>query len=157
MYKIEENNSLGNTSASDSPNENGKREKRRNRSTKDKIYAEEREELVNELEKKMGLDEEIRGIILYDLENNKELKEYLRDKIPEIRKLYKTGNWNYFVKQHTKEGEELSEISLLKSIYKEEKYKLISKRKMLEKEGKKKQYSCIFFYKEYKLEEKIKY
>ena len=60
-----------------------------------------------------------------------------------------------FALYQKKEGDELSEISLLKSIYKEEKYKLISKRKMLEKEGTKKQYSCIFFYKEYDLEEKI--
>jgi hypothetical protein len=31
------------------------------------------------------------------------------------------------VKQHTKEGEEPSEVCLLKSIFKSEKYKLISK------------------------------
>ena len=40
MYKIEENNSLGNTSASDSPNENGKREKRtRNRPSKEERFT----------------------------------------------------------------------------------------------------------------------
>jgi hypothetical protein len=50
MYKIEENNSLGNTSASDSPNENGKREKRtRNRPSKEERFTVERYELINEL------------------------------------------------------------------------------------------------------------
>lgn len=47
--------------------------------------------------------------------------------------VYKCGTWNYFVKQHTKEGEELSEICLLKSIFKNEKYELISKRTVAER------------------------
>ena len=154
MNKIEEDNkSLGNSSNSDISNKIEKR----NRSTKEKLYTEEREELIKELEKKMGLSEEIRGVILNDLENNNELKEYLKNKIQEIRRLYKTGNWNYFVNQHTKDGEELSEISLLKSIYKEEKYKLKTIRKMIEKEGIKKQYSCVFFYKDYNMSEKVNY
>jgi len=158
MNKVLYNNeSDGNTSNSENNNENGKREKRsRNRPCKSERYIEERLELISEIEKKIGLTEEVRGVILNDLEENKELKEYLKEKIPEIRKLYKCGCWNYFVKQHTKEGEEPSEISLLKSIYKEEKYKLLSKRKIIEREGIKKQYSCIFFYKNYELYENIK-
>jgi hypothetical protein len=45
---------------------------------------------------------------------------------------------NYFVKQHTKEGEEPSEICLMKSIFKSEKYKLISKRTISERANEKK-------------------
>ena len=159
MNKIEDNNSLGNTSNSESVNINNncKREKRtRNRPSKAKRYTEEREELIKELEIKMGLTEEIRGVLLYDLEHNNELKEYLKEKIGEIKKLYKCGCWNFFVKQHTKEGEEPSEICLLKSIFKDEKYKLISKRIMAKRGYEKKQHSVIMFYKEYNLEEKIK-
>ena len=154
MNKKEEYNK--NQSEVNSDISNNKIEKRK-RTTKVKLYTEEREEIIKELEKKMGLSEEIRGVILNDLENNNELKEYLKNKIQEIRRLYKTGNWNYFVKQHIKDGTEISEISLLKSIYKEEKYKLKTIRKMIEKEGIKKQYSCIFFYKDYDLTEKIKF
>jgi len=73
-----------------------------------------------------------------------------------IRKLYKCGTWNYFVKQHTKEGEELSEICLLKSIFKNEKYELISKRTVSERANEKKQYNAILFYKGCDLTEKIK-
>ena len=155
MNKIIENNSL--TSNSESQNKNGKREKRsRNRPNKAERFSEEREELIKELEKKMGLTEEVRGILLYDLNRNEELKEYLKNKIPEIRKLYKCGTWNYFVKQHTKEGEEPSEIGLLKSIFKSEKYKLKPSRLVAERGGEKKQYNAILFYKVYDLAEKIK-
>lgn len=72
MNKIEENNeniSEGNTSNSENVNENNKREKRtRNRPSKSERFSEEREELVKELERKMGLTEEVRGVLLYTQE-----------------------------------------------------------------------------------------
>lgn len=138
-------------------NEQEQKEKQiRKRLTKSEQYVKEREELIKELEKKIGLTDEVRGVLLYDLEHNVELKEYFVLNIPSIRKLYKCGTWNYFVKQHTKEGEEPSEICLLKSIFKSEKYKLISKRTVSERANEKKQYNAILFYKEYDLAEKIK-
>jgi hypothetical protein len=148
MNKIEENknenDSQGNTSNSDNYNENGKREKRtRNRPSKAERFSGERDELIKELEKKMGLTEENRGVLLYDLEHNTELKEYLKNKIPEIRKLYKCGCWNYFIQKE----ENRDEIGLLKSIFKSEKYELISKRILAERNGEKKQYSGIYFFK----------
>lgn len=155
IIENDENNSI--TSNSETPNENKKRVKRtRNRPSKAERYNGEREELIKELEKMMGLTEEVRGVLLYDLEHNEDLKEYLKNKIPEIRKLYKCGTWNYFVKQHTKEGEYPSEIGLLKSIFKSEKYKLISKRTVSERANEKKQYNAILFYKGCDLTEKIK-
>ena len=91
MNKIEYNNSLENTSNSESSNMNEKIEKRtRNRPSKSKRFVEEREKLIKELEKKIGLTKETRMVLLYDLEHNNELKEYLKDKIPEIRKIYTT-------------------------------------------------------------------
>jgi hypothetical protein len=134
-----------------------KREKRtRNRPSKAERFVEEREELIKELEKKMGLTEEVRGVLLYDLEHNEELKEYLKNKIPEIRKLYKCGTWNYFVKQHIKEGEEPSEIGLMKSIFKSEKFELVSKMKYAEREGERKKYSHIYFLKDLNLNQYFK-
>jgi len=164
MNKIienEDNNSQGSnnslTSNSDNVNENNKRVKRtRNRPSKAERFSEEREELIKELERIIGLTEEVRGVLLYDLNRNEELKEYLKNKIPEIRKLYKCGTWNYFVKQHTKEWEEPSEIGLMKSIFKSEKYKLISKRTVSERANEKKQYNAILFYKGCDLTDKIK-
>ena len=148
-----ENISEGNTSNSDNVNENGKREKRtRNRPSKAERYTEEREELIKELESKMGLTEEIRGVLLYDLEHNNELKEYLKNKIPEIRKLYKCGCWNYFIQKEANRDQ----IGLLKSIFKSEKYELISKRILAEREGEKKQYSGIYFFKDLNINQYFK-
>jgi hypothetical protein len=148
-----ENESQGNTSNSDNVNENGKRMKKtRNRPCKAERFSEERAELVKELEKKMGLTEENRGVLLYDLEHNKELKEYLKDKIPEIRKLYKCGCWNYFIQKE----ENRDEIGLLKSIFKSEKYELISKRILEERNGEKKQFSGIYFFKDLNINQYFK-
>ena len=153
MNKIEDNNSLENASNSESSNMNGKREKRtRNRPSKSEIFVEEREELIKVLEKKIGLTEEKRMVLLYDLEHNNELKEYLKVKIPKIRKIYKCGCWNYFIQKE----ENRDEIGLLKSIFKNEKYELITKRIVSEREGEKKQYSGIYFFKDLNLNEYFK-
>ena len=77
-------------------------------------------------------------------EDTEKLKEYLKSKIPEIRKLYKCGCWNYFIQKE----ERRDIIGLLKSIFKNEKYELISKRILAERENKKKQYSGIYFIKD---------
>ena len=89
----------------------------------------------------MGLNEDNRGVLLYDLEKNEELKDYLLGELCLIRKIYKTSGWNYFIK---KEGTR-DEIGLLKSIFKDEKYELISKRQYKEIEEKKKQYTYLYF------------
>ncbi len=148
-----ENESQGNTSNSDNINENGKREKKtRNRPCKAERFGEERAELVKELEKMMGLTEENRGVLLYDLEHNEKLKEYLNEKIPEIRKLYKCGCWNYFIQKE----ENRDIIGLLKSIFKSEKYELVSKMKYTERDGEKKKYSHIYFFKDLNINQYFK-
>jgi len=151
MNLIQDNSALSeynSSSGSDNINENEKRVKKTgNRPCKSERFEKEREELIKNIETKIGLTEEIRGIILNDLEKNQELRNYLKSMIPEIKRLYKCGTWNYFVRQHEKNTSDIDEISLLKSIYKDDKYKLISKRKLIEINGIKKQYSCLYFYK----------
>ena len=137
--KSETDKSSDNKNESDRSNKN-KEKRTRNRLNKREKYKEEREELIKELEKRMGLTEEIRGVLLYDLEKNEELKEYLLDNMENIKKIYKCGGWNYFIKK-----EEREEIGLLKSIFKDEKYELISKRQFKEIEEKKKQYTYLYF------------
>lgn len=137
------NNSL--SSNSNDINDNGKRNKKtRKRPCKAERFSKEREELIEELEKMMGLTEEVRGVLLYDLEHNEKLKEYLKNKIPEIRKLYKCGCWNYFIQKEEKRDI----VGLLKSIFKSEKYELVSKRILAIRENKKKQYSGVYFFKD---------
>jgi hypothetical protein len=136
MNKVE-----GNTSNSD--NDNNKRQKRtRNRPCKNERYENERKELIKELERLMGLSEGVRGVLLYDLEHNEELKSYLIGKVPEIKRLYRYGSWNYF-----KENDNKDEIGLLKSIFKDSKYLITNKKKVVERGGIKKQYNDLYFLK----------
>ena len=153
----EDNNSQGSnnslTSNSENPNENNKRVKRtRNRPSKAERYTQEREKLIKELERMMGLTEEVRGALLYDLNRNEELKEYLKNKIPEIRKLYKCGCWNYFIQKEEKRDI----VGLLKSIFKSEKYELVSKMKYAERGGERKKYSHIYFLKDLNINQYFK-
>lgn len=124
---------------------NNKIVKTRNKKTKAQTFQNERKIFIDELEKKMGLTETKRGVLLYDLEHNEELMKYLKDNIPEIQKLYKCGGWNYFIKLNS--NSKVSEIGLLKSIFKNENYNVINKQIPKEIEGIKKLYSIIHFYK----------
>jgi hypothetical protein len=136
MDKIEDNNSLGNTSNSDNVNENGKREKRtRNRKSKAEKFTKEREELILILNRLTGLDKNNK-IILYDLEHNEELKKYLKENVALIKKIFKTCSWGYF-SNDTKKGMG-NEIGLLRAVYKNEGWEISSKRKICERKGKKK-------------------
>lgn len=100
----------------------------------------------------IGLTEEVRGVLLYDLNRNEELKEYLKKKIPEIRKLYKCGTWDYFIQKEEKRDI----VGLLKSIFKSEKYELVSKMKYAERAGERKKYSHIYFLKDLNINQYFK-
>lgn len=116
-------------------NENNKRVKRtRNRPSKAERFSEEREELIKELSKIIGLENNNK-IILYDLEHNEELKTYLKENVCLIRKLFKTCTWGYF--SNDKKKGMGNEIGLLRAIYKNEGWEISSKRKMCERNGKK--------------------
>ena len=137
MNKIMENKSV--TSNSDKINENKKRCK--NQSTKKEKYNNEREQIIKELN-------ENNEIYLYDLERNEEVKEYLKKNISNIQKYYKCGSWGYF-SNDVKKGSG-NEITLLRSIYKNNNYDILSKRKMNEREGEKKARVVLIFIKKTK-------
>ena len=149
----EDNNSQGNTSNSETQNDDNKRVKRtRNRPSKSERFSEERIELVKELERRMGLSQETRVVLLYDLEHNEELKNFLKENVNLIQKIYKCGSWNYFIQKEDKRDT----IGLLKSIFKTEKYELISRMKYAERGGEKKKYSHIYFLKDLNLNQYFK-
>jgi hypothetical protein len=56
------------------------------------IDYQNQKELVKELNRLIGLDDEKNHIILYELEHNEKLKEKIRELVPEIRKYYRTAN-----------------------------------------------------------------
>jgi len=149
MNKKEDNNSQNSnnstTSNNSNVNENKKREKRtRIRPSKAERYSKEREEFVKELNILTGINEK-NNIILYELNKNEKLKEKIRELVPLIKKYYKTCNWGYFSNDE-KKGKG-NEIGLLKTIYKNEGYKILTKRKLCEYEGIKKLQTELYFLK----------
>ena len=136
-HKSMSSTDMSNGNTSDSSNE---RKKTRNKPTKAQQFKEERQKIILELENLMGLSETNRGVLLYDLEHNERLKEHLKEIIPQIRKYYKCGTWNYFIQPE--ENRDL--IGLLKSILKNENYQLINKKKFLDITGVKKLYTQLY-------------
>jgi len=119
----------------------------KNRRSKVEIYKEEREELIKNLNEMIGLNKSNK-ILLYDLEVNEELKEYLRGNSDKIKKIYKTCLWGYYSKEKKKGMG--NEIGLLKSIYKNDDWEISNKRVMNERGGIKKIYMELHFNKKVK-------
>ena len=145
MNKKEENNeniSEGNTSNSDNVNENGKRCKKR--STKKELYQIEREEIIKEMNEIIGINEN-NQIFLYELERNEKIKDYLKKNMNKIRKYHKTGTWGYFSNDLSK-GKD-NEIGLLRTLYLDNDYNILSKLKINNFDNVKKQYTLLIFLK----------
>jgi hypothetical protein len=150
MNKIienEDNNSQGSnntmTSNSDNINDNGKRPKKR--STKKELYQKERIDIIKELNEIIGVNENNNGIYLYELEKNNKIKEYIKNNLKRIRKYHKTGTWGYFSNDLLKgKG---NEIGLLRTLYIDNDYDVVSKLKMNNFDNIKKQYTMLMFYK----------
>ena len=128
-----------------SQNENKIEKKTRKRLCKCEKYGEERVNIIKKLNIIIGLNEKKTNVKLYELEENKELKKELKELIPEIKKYYRTCSWGYFSKEEKKGMG--NEIGLLKALYKNEGYNILTKRKTREYNGKKKLESEIYFIK----------
>jgi hypothetical protein len=116
-----------------------------NKPKKSVRYKQERELLILELEKLMGLNENNRHVLLYDLEKNDKLNKYLISQIPNIKQYFKCGSWNYFVCQNGQPNQ----ISLLKSIFKDNEYEVASRRKQTRNiDGEHRQQTMLFFLKD---------
>ena len=145
MNKKEENNeniSEGGTSNSDNVNDNNKRCKKR--STKKEFYKMEREEIIKEMNEIIGINEN-NQIFLYELERNEKIKDYLKKNMNKIRKYHKTGTWGYFSNDLSK-GKD-NEIGLLRTLYLDNDYNILSKLKINNFDNVKKQYTLLIFLK----------
>ncbi len=116
----------------------------RNRPSRAERYVEERKELLKSLNNITGFNEK-NHIILCDLEQDEKLKLEIRKLFPLIKKYYKTCLWGYFSKD-IKKGMG-NEIGLLKTLYKNEGYNILTKRKICEINGKKKLQTELYFIK----------
>ncbi len=151
MNKINENEYNNSESSNntlpaniDNLNENKRCKKR---STKKEMYKEERHELIKKLNEIIGINKN-NEIFLYDLERNEKVKEFLKNNILNVQKYYKCGTWGYFSNDFKKGSG--NEITLLRSIYKNDDYDILSKRIMNERDGKKKACVVLIFIKKTK-------
>lgn len=127
MNKVEEyndNKSESGTSNSENVNDNRKRCKR-NKLTKKQQFMRERNEIINELNNILGITEENKVIILYDIENSEEIKNNVKGLSTRIKKYFKSGNWNFYVKENN--GEEALIIGLIRAVYRDEGWNMTKK------------------------------
>ena len=111
-------------------------ETKRERQSKKEKYTDERKELILELNNLMGISEKNKEVNLQEIKNNNELKKYLEESDEKIRKYFKCGSWNYYIKKSS--GEESPIIGLIRAIYRDEDYIFTTKDKVIDIEGKKK-------------------
>lgn len=116
--------------------------KTRNRPSKKERYVEERNKILEDIWKLMRMNEE-NSIFLYELERNEEAKEYIRKNEEEIKKYWKCGGYGYF-SNDIKKGKN-NEIGLIRAIYGDNDYNIMSKLKVNKFNDVKKQYTQLVF------------
>lgn len=117
--------------------------KHRNRPDKKTRYATERHEIIKKLNTLIGINETKNSVFLYELEKNTTLKEEVEKLVPDIKKYFKYGNWGYF----RDNGEDNNFVSLIRAIYNDSNYEVLSKLKTTTFDDIKKQYTLLMFYK----------
>ncbi len=117
--------------------------KKRNKLTKKQQYSNEREIFINNLNNIIGIDEKNNCHFLCELEKNDEIKKYLIDNIEDIKKYYKIGKWGFFSGDVSKGKNNY--IGLVRSLYLDSDYEIISKSKMATFNDIKKQYTMWDF------------
>ncbi len=128
----------------DNNNDNNIKVKRtRNRLTKKEQFAKEREDIINQLNNLIGIDENKNFVFLHDLENNLQVKEYLRNIESEIAKYHKCGMWGYY-SSDPKKGKG-NEIALLRAVYKDNDIIITTKNKIIERDCKK-IHSTVYYF-----------
>lgn len=123
----------------------------RNRRTKSDKHKAERKLLLEEIERMIGLDENNRGVSLNKLKENEELKNFLKVEIDKIKRIFKCGTWAYFKKR-----EDRDEIGLLRSMFKSDKYEIISKRQYEYVGDEMRKYTCLYFIKDFDMNKLLK-
>ena len=149
MNKIEEdNNLLGNTTNSDSPNENGKRMKSRIRSTKKELYQKEREEFIKELNNIIGINNDNNNVFKHDIEKNADFSNFIKENTEKIRKMWKTGLWGYFSNDIEKGSGNI--LGLYRTLLNDSDYMIFSKQKIINIGGNKERRTCYYVEKKHK-------
>lgn len=117
-------------------------DKKKNRKNKKLFYHDERNQILNKLIQLINFNNE-KSVLLVQLKDNMELKNYLTSIVDDIKKYYRCSTWGYFV--DIKNGQIGDEITLLKAIFKDHDYKIFSKDITTEYNNVKKRYTTLFF------------
>ena len=123
-------------------NSQTKIKKTRNRLTKKEQFAKERSDLVEKLNKIIGIDDKKNYVYLYDLEHNEEIKKKIVELVPIIKKYHKCGTWGYFLE---KERGGNNPIGLLRSVYKDNDIIITTKNKVIDRDEKKINSTVYYF------------
>ena len=127
----------------DDNNSNNKKVRR----NKEQFFSVERKEIISKLNDIIKLEKNNNFVIYDDLVENIELKEYLINNVELIKKYYSCSGWGYFT-THLHGNIKKDEVTLMKSIYKNDGYKITSKSKtMVRHDGIKKKCTELYFIK----------
>ncbi len=99
-----------------------KKKQTRIKPTKKDLYDNERLEILDKLNKILGITKDNYIIYLYDIENDKEINKKIYELESDVRKYFRVGNWGIFRKESMKGNH----VVFAKSIYKEMNYSVIS-------------------------------
>ena len=94
------------------------------RPKREDIYKKEREEILNKLNKILGVTEDNNKFFLWDIDNNEEIQKSILELKTDVEKYFRCSGWNFFSKSL---HDDRKYISLMKSLYKEFKYELYTK------------------------------
>lgn len=113
------------------------------RRNKKLLFSDERKQIINKLNTLIGLNYDNNTVLLVELYKNQELIKYLIEIKEDIKKYYRCCRWGYFVCENN--GKKGDEITLLRAIYKDHDYTILSKNVITEYNGVKSRYVKLFF------------
>jgi hypothetical protein len=114
--------------------------KKRNKPSKEDYYKNERLLFINELNDCLGLNDDNNSILIYELNNNI-IQDFIKNNEYKIKKYFKYSRWGYY----RTDNKNLS--SLIKNIYKHEKYNIFTKRVNIKNDNNIIQTTQLIFYK----------
>ena len=119
--------------------------KKRIRSKKEDIFKNERDNFINELNTLIGINENNNTAVFNVINININLQEYIVNNENNIIKYFRCLSWNYFI-QGRNQKRELA--TLIKNIYKSQKYTIFSKSFNLKHNNKTIKATKMFFFKD---------
>jgi len=115
------------------------------RRNKKELFSIERKLFISKLNDIIQLEKNNNSVIYDDLVENIELKQYLIDNVELIKKYYSCSNWGYFT-THLHGNIPKNEVTLMKSIFKNEGFNITSKSKtIIRHDGIKKICTLLYF------------